>query len=275
MLRTALQPRWLALLAVSLVLCVAFGWLGWWQLGVARERGAERAAQSGAGAASIPSGPSTVATGVPLEQVLRPQQPFPTSALRPVVLAYGSYDPSRQVLVGDRVLGGQSGLWVVAALHTTQGAWLPVVRGWVSSPDDPGAAVERTPKGTVQVRGLLRPDEAPVEGQTSASEAVLSSLDAAQLVNRWGGPIYNGFLVAQTESTQNSTVPMMATPQRVPAPPVRTAGGQEATGGLAWRNAAYAVQWWVFAGFTLVLWWKMVRQDGRERAARERERVPA
>ena len=49
-------------------------------------------------------------------------------------------------------------------------------------------------------------------------------------------------------------------PQRVPPPTVQPTG-------LAWRNVAYAVQWWVFAAFAVVLWWKMVRQDALEREA--------
>ncbi len=37
--------------------------------------------------------------------------------------------------------------------------------------------------------------------------------------------------------------------------------------GLNWRNAAYAVQWWVFALFALWLWWRMVREDHRRAGA--------
>ena len=33
--------------------------------------------------------------------------------------------------------------------------------------------------------------------------------------------------------------------------------------GVRWRNAAYAVQWWVFAAFALWLWVRMVREDAR------------
>ena len=31
--------------------------------------------------------------------------------------------------------------------------------------------------------------------------------------------------------------------------------------GLSWRNAAYALQWWVFALFAGYMWWRMVRDD--------------
>ena len=36
---------------------------------------------------------------------------------------------------------------------------------------------------------------------------------------------------------------------------------------IQWRNAAYAVQWWVFALFALWVWFRMVREETlRERA---------
>jgi cytochrome oxidase assembly protein ShyY1 len=37
----------------------------------------------------------------------------------------------------------------------------------------------------------------------------------------------------------------------------------EVTGGIKWRNAAYALQWWVFAAFAAFMWVKMVREDAR------------
>jgi surfeit locus 1 family protein len=260
-LRTALQPRWLALLAAVVALCVAFGWLGSWQLGVARDRGAEQALREIAGRPAAP-----------LDQVLGPQQPFPSAADGRAVTVTGTYDPAHQVLVGERLQHGRPGWWVVGALRTTSGAWLPAVRGWVQSPDDERAAADRAPSGSVDVRGVLQPDDAPADGSDGGDrlpDGRLAALDAAELVNRWGSPIYNGFVIV---SAEQGGVPAAgspaAQPDRVPPPTPRP-------GGVAWRNAAYAVQWWLFAGFALVLWWKMVRQDVRERADSEREKVMA
>jgi cytochrome oxidase assembly protein ShyY1 len=156
----------------------------------------------------------------------------------------------------------------VTALRTSAGAWLPVVRGWVPTPDHPATAPGRAPSGTVRLEGVLQPDDAPVDDAVSAADQAaqaepakapqrLRALDAAELVNLWGAPIYNGFLVLTAEQGART---VEAQPERVPPP-----GAQP--GGLAWRNVAYAVQWWVFAGFALVLWWKMVRQDAEERQA--------
>ena len=37
--------------------------------------------------------------------------------------------------------------------------------------------------------------------------------------------------------------------------------------GVNWRNAAYAVQWWVFAAFALWMWGRMVRDETRRAQA--------
>ena len=250
MLRTALQPRWLALLALVVVVCAVFGWLGSWQLGVARDRGTE------AGQRAARAGPP-----VPVAQVMQPQQGFPAVADGRRVTVSGSYDASRQVLVGQRLQQGRAGWWVVTALRTDAGAWLPVVRGWVARPDDATAGASSVPVGPVALTGVLQPDDPPADRTTDLPDGRLAELDAADLVNRWGSPIYNGYLVLDTEQA----AAVAAQPERVPAPTVVAQG-------IAWRNAAYAVQWWVFAGFVVVLWWKMVRQDQLDRS-RDDERL--
>ncbi|MGL5859430.1 MAG: SURF1 family protein [Angustibacter sp.] len=251
MLRTALQPRWLSLLALVFVVCVGFGWLGAWQLGVAQDRATAQARER---AASSPT--------APLAQVLSPQRGFPTEADARSVVASGRYDPSRQVLVGGRLQQGRPGWWVVAALRTDTGAWLPVVRGWVPAPQDPAASASRTPAGAVRVTGVLQPDEAPPSDPVTLTGDQVASLDAAELAGRWGTPIYNGFLVTTVELDDTGAAVGAGAPQPVRVPPP---GPQPS--GLNWRNAAYAVQWWVFAGFAVLLWWRMVRQAAQGTAA--------
>jgi len=43
---------------------------------------------------------------------------------------------------------------------------------------------------------------------------------------------------------------------------------------LAWQNLSYAVQWFVFAGFGLFMWWRLVRDDHRGRLHRPANPVP-
>src|SRR4051794_11233950 len=155
-LRNALRPRWLALLALVLAVCVAFGWTGSWQLGVARDKGTEQARRE------VVSSPR-----VPMEQVLQPQQGFPVTADGRRVEVRGRYDAERHVLVSGRLQHGVSGWWVVTAVRTSAGAWLPVVRGWVPSPDAAAASPDRVPTGPVRLEGGLPPGHAPARARAS------------------------------------------------------------------------------------------------------------
>lgn len=260
-LRTALRPRWLALLALVGVVVAAFVWLGSWQLGVARDRGAEQALRE---ARAMPP--------VPIDDVLPPQRAFTAEADSREVVVRGTYDASGTLLVTERVQpmaqagtvppsvprsgDGVIGWWVITPLRTGGGAWLPVVRGWVATPQDAAAVPAAVPTGQVTVHGVLQPDEPPSESAAALPSGQLGSVDVADLVNRWGTPIYNGFVVLTAEQGGAPGIEA-ARPHLVPAP-------QPHPGGIAWRNAAYAVQWWVFAGFAVVMWWRMVQQAARD-----------
>ncbi len=246
MLRTAVKPRWLGLFAVVVVVMVSFTMLGFWQLSVARDHG--RAEQAGSAPVSMPV--------ADVERVLFTHAPFPPDGDGRRVTATGRYDWAGQVLVTPRVLRGVRGYWVVTPLVVrSSGARLAVVRGFVT---DPEQAVAVTPQvaAEVTVSGSLTPGEAPAQNVSGSDaplpDGQLTSLDLATLVNRWPGVIYNAFVFATAEVPDLTST---ATPsvQRVPPP--------AASGGLSWRNTAYAFQWWAFALFAAYMWWKMVRDD--------------
>jgi cytochrome oxidase assembly protein ShyY1 len=245
-LRTALKPRWLALFALLVLIIVTFAQLGLWQLHVARDKGLAEALRM-----------AHEARPVMVDTVVQPHQPFPNAASARPVIATGSYAADGQVLVGPRRLEGREGYWVVTPLVVDDtGARLAVVRGFVANPADAGTA----PRARVEVTGALAPGESPAQEQprpTGSDEPVLGSLDLAVLVNRWPGELYNAFVFAGGETTvpTHATVRPSDGLQRVPPP--------QATGGIKWRNAAYALQWWVFAAFAAFMWVKMVREDAR------------
>ncbi len=254
MLRTALKPRWLALFALLVAIIVTFTQLGLWQLHVAQDKGLADALRT-----------AHEARPVQVSSLVHPHQPFPNGASGRPVTVTGMYAADDQLLVGPRRLDGRTGWWVVTPLVEQQsGARLAVVRGFVQSPSDAGPP----PAGTVVVEGSLAPGESPAaapsltataSGGTPAQQP-LGSIDLAVLVNRWPGELYNAFTFAQTERLQpaNTTVAVSGGPggmERVPPP--------EVTGGLKWRNAAYALQWWLFAGFAAFMWFRMVREDAR------------
>jgi len=248
-LRTLLRPRWLGLTGLLVAVLVSFTLLGLWQLDVARDESRRQAV------ADAPKQPVAA-----LRDVLAPHRVFPASASGRRVQATGSYDPAGQVLVAGRRLDGATGNWVVTPLVVDgTGARLAVLRGFTRS----GSAPPPRTTSPVTVLGTLAPSESPVRSDP-LPEGQLASLDLGQLVNRWPGEIYNAFVfaVSETPDATGAGPPGTAAAgglERVPPPPVPS--------GLTLRNAAYALQWWVFALFAVWMWWKMVREDHRAPAA--------
>lgn len=253
MLRTALKPHWLGLLAVLVAILVSFTWLGLWQLELARDRGrADALAQ----AAREPA--------VPLTSVLRPHAPFPDADSGRLVRVAGTYAADDQFVVTPRRLEGRPGHWVVTPLVSREsGATVAVVRGFVEDLE----AVRPPPAGDVVVTGSLAPGESPAAPPASSGTArsapggQLGSIDLAVLVNRWPGEVYNAFLFAVEErrGADAAGAPAIEAGEAVRRVPPPVVGG----GGLEWRNAAYALQWWVFAAFAAYMWFRMVREDAR------------
>lgn len=265
MLSVARQPRMIALLLLLLAAAAVCGRLGVWQLDRAQERG--RLADQHAAA-------EAAATGVaPLAQLLPPQTTFPGELVGRQAWVEGEYDPDEQLLVTGRALDGEVGYLVLTPLRVTDdgsggASWadlsgppvLPVVRGWVSLAlvDDaagsgaslPDALVP--PTGVVRVSGYLQASEAT--GQTGIVDGRTDAVSSAALANAWGGPIYSGYLVASaSDPAQPDAVELL------PRPSIE--GGD----GINLQNLFYALQWWIFGGFAVALWLRLVRDETRLR----------
>jgi cytochrome oxidase assembly protein ShyY1 len=246
-----LKPRWLGLLALLVVVLVAFTMLGLWQLSIARDDARKDAVAA-----------APYQSAVPVDEVLAPHSPFPAEGSGRPVTATGTYDASGQVLVADRRLDGVPGWWVITPLVVDAStARLAVLRGFVPSASGRGPAPVDV--GKVTVTGTLAPGESPASSGADLPPGQLGSVDLARLVNVWPGSVYNAFVFVTDESPDAS--PGL---QRVPPPPVPT--------GFTLRNAAYALQWWVFGAFAAWMWWRMVRDDyRRDRAGVEPPTKPA
>ena len=241
--RVARTPRMLGMLALLLAAAVVCGLLGAWQL--------DRAQVRGAAAEERRRTELAAAEPVPLESVLAPQTSFTGALVGRKVEVTGTYEPAGQLLVTGRAHDGVTGVLVLTPLRvrTADGAAvLPVVRGWL--PDGPSAAAP--PTGTVTVVGYLQAGESAgsgvVDGRTDA-------ISPAELLGVWDGPIWTGYLVlASSDPAQDSDVTLLGPP---------TLAGS----GLNVQNLAYALQWWIFAGFALLVWWRMVRDEARDALA--------
>ncbi|BCW41352.1 SURF1-like protein [Arthrobacter sp. StoSoilB3] len=249
MLKTALKPRWIAGLVFALLLSGVFVLLSQWQL--------SRSTQHESPAAS------TTEEVKPLVDVLKPGQFFPGSVSDQMVTATGSYDPGKQVLVEGRLYNNQKGFWIVTAFEvngapTLKGVaaspqtWIPVARGWVADAAQAGPP----PSGTLTLTGRLIPSEAPVPN-VDAGPGRASAVSTAELINSWDVSSYPGFIAATSEVAGGVNVPLGDNVKALNIPP------QPPAEQINWLNLFYAVEWVVFAGFSVFIWWRLVRDDYR------------
>lgn len=201
-----------------------------------------------------------------LTAVLQPGDFFHGSVADQMVSATGSYDPQKQVLIPGRLEDGAKGYWIVSAFAvkgapvlTGSGAtpqtWIPVARGWVADPADAAAP----PSGTIELTGRLLPSESPLSN-TDTGPGRASAVSVAELINVWDVSSYPGFVAAKTEVSGGTDVGAEASAG--PIKPLRI-GPQPAAQQINWLNLFYSVEWVVFAGFALFIWWRLVKDDYR------------
>lgn len=254
--QAATTPRMLGLLLVFLAIAVVCTRLGVWQL----DRAVERAQiNEAARVAQQEQAPAT-----PLGAVLAPQSTFPGDLVGTKVRVTGRFDgetllvpgrvgPTGDVgyLVLDRFVVTDDGATDGGATDgaATDGGVLPVVRGWVADP----AAPEPT-TGEVTVQGFLQAGESFERADLPPGQ--VAAIAPGQLVNLWGGPAYTGYLVVSD--------PVDAAIELLPPPTLPGAG-------LNLQNLAYALQWWIFGGFAVLLWSRLVRDEARAEAEEQLE----
>jgi cytochrome oxidase assembly protein ShyY1 len=172
----------------------------------------------------------------------------------------GRFDAAHEVLVEPRTRAGQEGAWVLTPLRPeptgqlspTTGqlpdeAAVAVVRGWVPSGQRPAPA----PEGVVRATGVLVAD-ARRPGVTVAPGDLptLANVDSGALGDYAGYPVRSGWYALVDLQPPDAGAPQ----------PLQVAELPGADVGLNWQNAAYAVQWVVFAAFA-VLFWNRFRRE--------------
>lgn len=250
MLKTALKPQWIAGLVFAVVISGLFVLLSQWQFG--------RSTQ--------PEVPVSTATEDvrPLTEVLEPGEFFHGSVADQMVAAEGSYDSGKQVLVPGRLYDGNSGYWVVSAFAVTaapvlNGAgaspqtWIPVARGWVADPAD----ADLPPSGPINLTGRLLPSESPLP-EVDPGPGRATGVSVAELINVWNISSYPGFVAATAEVSGLADVGAAAVDG--PLKPLRI-GPQPPPQQVNWLNLFYSLEWVVFAGFALFIWWRLVKDD--------------
>lgn len=169
---------------------------------------------------------------------------------RPVTIT-GHFAPARdQVWVSGKTQHGSAGFWLVAPFVVDGGSpAVLVVRGWSSHAGELPAV-----PATTGIRGVIEPGEGT--GAPLDSHRVIGTLRIPALINSMPYDLYSGFVTSTSASTAEGLT--LATP---PLP------GAAWTTGL--RNLMYSLQWWVFAAFALLMWWRM----GTEAVAAGKQKV--
>ncbi|KAA0977934.1 SURF1 family protein [Paeniglutamicibacter gangotriensis] len=242
-LKTALKPRWILALVGALVVATGFVLLSQWQFNRSQTE--------------APPPPSTTERVVPLVDHLEPGVDLMAVDADQMVSATGSFLPGKQILVKNRVEDSNTGFWVVAAFKVDGapgGNTIPVVRGWQGNDATPAPA----PTGTVELTGRLLPTEAPIA--QDAGQRAYASLSVAELINVWDVPAYSGFITATTVTGAGGTDLSAAASNLVPV----DVDPQPQERQINWLNIFYGIEWVVFAGFAVFLWYRLVADEFRK-----------
>lgn len=241
-----LRPRWVAMLVLALAIAAAFALLGQWQL--------DRAIASGV---VVERSTETV---LPLSEVAQPDGPPFDSATGQKVTVDGFWVPGDEQLIASRLNGGVSGYWVVSHFITAEGAHIAVARGWAPNKKAAESASENLQVGIavqVTLNGRFVAAEAPSVPKDGRDAHEMTTVSPAALINLWKGftdqSVYFGYIV-DAEAAPGLAV--------IDSPvPVDSVS-------LNWLNVFYALEWAVFAGFAVFLWFRLVK-DAVEREEEE------
>jgi cytochrome oxidase assembly protein ShyY1 len=242
--RALLSPRMLALHVVAVLATLAAVLLGVWQYG-AWQHGREDQTAS-----------RVDAPAKPLATVMTSDEAFPGNAVGQPVRFAGRWLPRSTVYVADRELDGRSGVWAVTPVAVCGGPRdcgtapaVLVVRGWARSVRDAPAP----PTGAVRVTGWLQPGEGSGVTDTDPGDDVIPEMRVADAIQHVDQDLYGGYVIART------TAPTAGTGEGLAA--VTPASLPKAAALTSLRNLLYALEWWVFGGFALYVWWRWCRDE--------------
>jgi cytochrome oxidase assembly protein ShyY1 len=238
--QVARRPKWVGGLFLALAMAAICALLAQWQLGRSFEQAATELTQ-------------TVAK--PIDSLIRPGQPMQPYSVGSLAEANVMLDLQNIYVVGNRVQqNGQVGYWVVANSRTIDGSSLAVALGFTPSVEQ-AKVVRSQLRESVQaqaflpIRGLLGASEPP-KLTSSATPVLLKSFSIGQLINLYQGEpakTYPLFLMLQ----EPQKVPAGLEPIKVKPVPTEVQ--------VNWLSAFYAIEWILFCGFSVFLWWRLVR----------------
>lgn len=233
--RVARRPKWIGVLVLALAIAAAFAALGQWQLERSFEGGEVTHAET--------------ETVVELTEATEPQQPMASALTGQMVSADVSF------VGGDYIVleGRKDGFWVVGhAVVDGSGASLAVALGSAETRDAADAAIAGliAEPPAASIEGRYVPTESPQESDYENGQ--LRAIAVAELINLWDQApdgVYGGYLVSA--DAQPGLVVIDAPPPSVEV-------------SLNLMNFLYAIEWVIFGGFAIFLWYRLVKDAWEE-----------
>jgi surfeit locus 1 family protein len=228
-----LAPRYWGMHLLALVLVATAVGLGLWQYGAWQDHRAAEATDL------------TDAAPVPLDAVIGPDDPFPGDQVGQPVTVEGTWVPDGTVFVSGRELDGQDGYWMVTPLAVADSGdpALPMVLGWVADAE----AAPAPPTGSAEVVALLQPPEGTGQADDDPTDDVLPQVRIADLIQHVDQDLYGAYGVLQGAPAGLEPASIEQLPE---------------VGALTGiRNLLYAIEWWFFGAFAVLIWWRWVREE--------------
>lgn len=218
----ARQPKWIGALFLSLAVAAIFAALGQWQLDRTFTKDSDE----------------QVAINIETVNV--------------------KLDTKNVYIIANRLNGSERGYWLIANSLDSKNKNQTIALGW--SADLAEVKEEREAlmqsgleKFDTQLEGVFIPSEAPLP-QDNADEYIFDSLSLAQLINVYSPEepiVTRPQILALNGYSQASAWP--------PLKPVNVV--YEPTQRINWLSAFYFLEWLLFAGFAVFLWWRLVKDE--------------
>ena len=225
--RTALTPKWIGAFFVAVGVALIFGFLGQWQLDRAFEQGPIDHSSKPA---------------VAIDELNPAGEPFRNEYADRKVTTNFTINPNAYFVVENRQQNGESGYWLMN-LATANNANLLVAIGFSKTEPTQQTTTTNCAEGC-----FYEPSEDPKPNQKH-----FQSVSVEQAVNLTDAlpNTYRGFVILPNPGNKNlETIDVGLTPK-----------GDD----LNLLNAFYALEWIIFSGFALFLWWRLVQDDVNRR----------
>lgn len=231
------RPRWIAALILALGIAAGFAALGQWQLA----RSFERAVVPDQHTESI----------VDLTSVARPQTPVLSTATGQLVRFDATFVADDFTMLSGRVNFAAPGYWVVghAVLGDgpSVGSSITVALGWAATADVAASAIRslQANPASATITGRYLPSESPQDNDFE--HGANTTLAVPGLINQWTTPpqgVFGGYIVSHDAVQGLDLIDS-------PAPSTEVS--------LNLLNVFYAIEWVIFAGFAIFLWYRLAK----------------